>query len=94
MSGKELKVTIIVKDENIFLGAQASDCDPKITTLKGDLQAALDRIPSFVEESQKEWAVTPRNPKTTVPAPPPPVRTASTPVASKPKEKPAQPNFF
>ncbi len=98
MSREELKVNIVIKGENIFLGAQATDCDPKMTTLKGDLQAALARIPSFVEESNNQWDVAAHNPKAPEPVvPTAPTRTATTSSASKPapaKKQPAQPNFF
>ena len=96
----ELKVSIIIKGDHIFLGAQATDCDPKMTTLTGDLAAALARIPSFVEESNAAWDVAARNPKSTIAevVTPAPVRTATTSSssASKPAaaKQPAQPNFF
>ena len=101
MPRDELKVNIIIKGENILIGAQATDCDPKMTTLKGDLHAALERIPSFVEEANAQWDAAPRNPKAPEPvAPPAPPRVATTakasaskPAAEKPKT-PAQPNFF
>ena len=100
MAREELKVNIIIKGDHIFLGVQATDCDPKMTTLQGDLRAALDRIPSFIEESNRLWDASPHNPKSSIPEPVPaaPVRTATTasPVAVKPAAaaKPAQPNFF
>ena len=99
MSREELKVSIIVKGDRIFLGASATDCDPKMTTLQGSLQTALDRIPSFIEEVNRQWDVSPHNPRSTIPEPVlvAPVRTATT-VASKPTAtkpgQPAQQNFF
>jgi len=96
MSREELKVNIIIKGDRIFLGAQATDCDPKMATLQGNLQTALERIPSFVEEANQQWDAAPRNPKSTIPEPVAPVRTAtvaSKTAASKAKE-PAQPKFF
>jgi hypothetical protein len=83
MAREELKINIVIKGEQILVGAQATDCDPKMTMLKGDLKTALERIPSFVEESNKEWDWRPRNPKSTIPEPKPPVP-AKTAVASKP----------
>jgi hypothetical protein len=71
-----------------------------MTTLQGNLQAALERIPSFVEEANRQWDASPHNPKSSIPEPVPaaPVRTATnaTSVATKPAApvKPAQPNFF
>jgi hypothetical protein len=100
MAREELKVNIIIKGDHIFLGVQATDCDPKMTTLQGNLQAALDRIPSFVEEANRHWDASPRNPKSAIPEPVPaaPIRTATTAssVAAKPTAaaKPAQRNFF
>ena len=97
MSREELRVSIIIKGDRIFLGAQATDCDPKMTTLKGDLQAVLARIPSFVEESNQQWDVAMRNPKSSVPEPvvTAPARTATTSTASKPAAvKTNQPSFF
>lgn len=102
MAREELKINIIIKGDRILLAAQATDCDPKMTTLQGNLQSALERIPAFVAEANQQWDVAPRNPKSTIPepVPPAPVRTA-TPAASKPaaakaKEpaQPAQPRFF
>jgi len=100
MDREELRVNIIIKGDHIFLGVQATDCDPKMTTLQGNLQAALERIPSFVEEANRQWDASPHNPKATIPEPVPAaaVRTAtttpSTTVKSTAAAKPAQPNFF
>jgi len=102
MAREELKVNIIIKGDHIFLGIQATDCDPKMTTLMGNLQTALERIPSFVEEANRQWDASPHNPRSTIPEPVPatPIRTATTsaglatkPVTVKPTQ-PAQPNFF
>ena len=90
-------VAIIIKGDHIFLGAQATDCDPKMTTLQGNLQNALERIPSFIEEANRQWDASPHNPRSTVPEPVAPVTTATTvsgkPAAAKPGQ-PAQQNFF
>ena len=96
MPRDELKVNIIIKGDRIFLGAQATDCDPKMAVLQGNLQTALERIPSFVEEANQQWDAAPRNPKSTIPEPVAPVRTAT--IANKPAaaktSQPAQPTFF
>ncbi|MBA7685530.1 hypothetical protein ES703_93955 [subsurface metagenome] len=95
MAREELKISMIIKGDRIFLAAQATDCDPKMTTLQGDLPAALERIPSLVEEANQQWDISPHYPKSTIPEPappPPPVRTA-TPAAAK-TSQPAQPRFF
>ncbi len=89
MAREELRVNITIKGDRIFLGAQATDCDPKMATMQGNLQTALERIPSFVEEANQQWDAAPRNPKSTIPEPVAPVRTAAT----KPTQ-PAQPKFF
>jgi hypothetical protein len=100
MTREELKVNIIIKGDRIFLGVQATDCDPKMTTLQGNLQTALEHIPSFVEESNRQWDASPRNPRSTIPEPvtAAPVRTATTSSSTTNKPaaatKPAQPNFF
>jgi hypothetical protein len=97
MSREELKVSIIIKGDRIFLGAQATDCDPKMTTLQGNLQTALERIPSFIEDVNRQWDASPHNPRSTIPEPVAPVRIAAK-AASKPAAgktgQPAQQNFF
>ena len=100
MAREELKINIFIKGDRILLAAQATDCDPAMTTLQGDLQAALERIPAFVEEANQQWDISPHYPKSTIPEPappPPPVRTATTaasrPAAAKPTQ-PDQPRFF
>ena len=94
MPRDELRVNIIIKGDRIFLGAQATDCDPKMATMQGNLQTALERIPSFVEEANRQWDAAPRNPKSTIPEPVAPVRTAT--AISKPAKssQTAQPKFF
>jgi len=96
MPRDELKVNIIIKADHIFLGAQATDCDPKMATMQGNLQTALESIPSFVEEANRQWDAAPRNPKSTIPEPVAPVRTAT--AASKTtaakSSQASQPKFF
>jgi hypothetical protein len=100
MAREELKVNIIIKGDHIFLGVQSTDCDPKMTTMQGNLQAALERIPSFVEEANRQWDTSPHNPKSAIlePVPAAPARTATTASSAAVKPavpaKPAQPNFF
>jgi hypothetical protein len=90
MAREELRVNIIIKGDRIFLGAQATDCDPKMATMQGNLQTALERIPSFVEEANQQWDAAPHNPKSTIPEPVAPVRTAPAAVS----KTAAQPKFF
>ena len=96
MSREELKVSMIIKGDRIFLGAQATDCDPKMATMQGNLQTALERIPSFVEEANQQWDAAPRNPKSTIPEPVAPVRTATaaSKTATTKTKEPAQSKFF
>ncbi len=96
MPRDELKVNIIIKGDRIFLGAQATDCDPKMATMQGNLQTALERIPSFVEEANQQWDAAPRNPKSTIPEPVAPVRTATaaSKTAAAKSSQAAQPKFF
>lgn len=77
----ELKISIILQGTRILLGAKATDCDPKLETLEGDLSTVLLRLSGFVDECKQQWAESPRNPKTTIKEPtppPPPPRTATT----------------
>jgi len=94
MAREELKVSIIIRGDRIFLGAQASDCDPKMTTLQGNLQTALEHIPSFVEEANQQWDAAPHNPKSTIPEPVAPVRTATVAASKSAAAKPSQNKFF
>jgi hypothetical protein len=105
MAREELKISIIIKGDKIFMGVQATDCDPKMLTMKGDLPAALTRVPSFVAESNAAWDISARNPKTVEPvvvSTPAPARVATTAghsvsktaVAAPPAKPKIQPNFF
>jgi len=86
----ELKVVIVLKEDNIMLGVQSPDCDPVYTTLKGTLAAALKQVPKLVAEAKQKWSATPLNPTANLPTPePPPARTPAA-----PKESKAQPSFF
>jgi len=88
----ELKVVIILNADKVMLGVQSPDCDPVYTTLKGNLTAALKRIPKLVDEANQKWNTSPRNPQANLPTTEPKSTPARTPAA--PKEKPAQPKFF
>ena len=52
----EIKVVISVKDSRGSIGLQSPDCDPIFTTLEGDLEAALARVPELVQQAQDRWA--------------------------------------
>ena len=88
---EDLRINIMLKDGHIFIGAQANDTDPKMTTLQGDLTAALARVPEFIAECNAQWDLAKHNPKAPEPVKPPlPPRTATTSsTASKPASKPA-----
>lgn len=73
----ELKINIIIKGDRILLGAQATDCDPKIRVAQGDLATAVALIPEFVAQCNQEWDVAPHNPKSTIPEPEPPKPTVT-----------------
>lgn len=94
----ELKVLIIMKGESVMLGVQATDCDPVYTTMTGDLAAALQRVPTLVDEAKKRWSANPLYPKANLPEPEPapaPVRrAATTPKTTTPAAPKAQPKFF
>ena len=88
----EMKVVIVMRGDSILLGVQAPTCDPVYTTMKGDLGAALKRVPSLVDEAKEKWAATPLNPKANLPEPPPPptpVRTSTAARSASPKAQPA-----
>jgi hypothetical protein len=90
----EIKVVIIMKDDNIMLGVQSPDCDPVYKTMKGDLGAALQQVPGLVAEAKQKWAAAPRYPKANLPEPPPSPTPARRPAAPKPTETTKQPSFF
>ena len=94
MAREELKIRIINKGDKVFLGAQASDCDPKMATLQGDLTAALERVPSFVAEANEQWDASPRNPKSTIPEPVPPAPAPRPTSKSATTTEPAKPHMF
>jgi len=68
----EIKVVISVKDSRGSIGLQSPDCDPVFTSLEGDLETALARVPELVQQAQEKWAESARYPKADVPKPPPP----------------------
>jgi len=94
MAREELRISILIKEDKVFLGAQASDCDPKMATLQGDLTAALERVPSFVAEANEQWDASPRNPKSTIPEPVPPAPAPRSTSKSAAATEPAQPPMF
>ena len=65
----ELKIVMIFKDSNVMLGVQSPECDPVYETLKGNLAAALKRVPKLVEEAKTRWETSKLNPKCETPLP-------------------------
>ncbi len=90
----EMKIVIVVKDENIMLGVQSPDCDPHYTTMTGTLAAALKKVPALVAEAKQKWATSPLNPKADLPEPPAPVVPPRRQAAPEPTKPKAQPSFF
>ena len=90
----ELKVVIILRNENVMIGIQSPDCDPVYETLKGTLAAALKKVPKIVDKAKQQWMEKPRYPKADLPAPPQPVASSSTATRSSPKQDNKQPSFF
>ena len=86
----ELKVVIILKNENVMIGVQSPDCDPVYETLKGNLAAALKKVPKIVDGAKQQWTQNPRYPKADLPPPPQPVASSS----SSAKQEKKQPTFF
>ncbi len=70
-SFRELKVVIVMKGESAMLGVLTTDCDPVYTTITGDLTAALQRVPTLVDEAKKKWTTSRLYPKANLPEPPP-----------------------
>jgi hypothetical protein len=89
----ELKVVIILKASRAMLGVQSPDCDPVYKTMEGDLAAILQVVPMLVADAKQKWTAAPRYPKADLPKPVVPATTTS-PAASKPTAKTAQPKFF
>jgi len=96
MSREELKVTIIIKGDSILLGAQATGCDFKMKTAKGNLDNALGLIPNFIAEANRQWDANPHNPRSTIPEPvlatAAPAQQSSTPTVKK--SETGQQRFF
>lgn len=90
----EIKVVIIMKADNIMLGVQSPDCDPVYKTMKGDLTAALQLVPTLVAEAKLKWETSKRYPKANLPEPPPAPKPARPPAAASPPKTKAQPSFF
>ena len=65
----ELKVVISLKESKAAVGVQAPECDPVFFGLQGDLQAALNTVPEFVEQAKTRWETSRLYPKCETPLP-------------------------
>ena len=65
----ELKVVISLKESKAVVGVQAPECDPVFFGLEGDLQAALNTVPEFVEQAKTRWETSKLYPKCETPLP-------------------------
>ena len=91
---RELKVVIVLKEDRVIVGVQAPDCDPVLSSLEGDLSAALQQVPALVDQANQQWDSNPRYPKADLPEEPP---VSTTPVGSRQttsKPQSAQPSWF
>ncbi|MBA7714239.1 hypothetical protein ES703_123256 [subsurface metagenome] len=91
----EIKVLIVVKADNVFVGLMTPTCDPIYHTFTGTMAAALKKIPGFIQEAHQQWDANPRYPKANLPTPEPapaPARSSTrTPAQQAPS---ATPSFF
>ena len=82
---RELKIFIVLKEERAIVGVQAPDCDPVISCIEGDLDAALQQVPALVDQANQQWDSNPRYPKADLPAE---VATSQTSVSRRTTDKP------
>ena len=68
----ETKIVVIHKEGAATVGIQRTNCDPAFFNVQGDLAAAINAVPGFVEEAGTRWQTNQRYPKADLPAPPPP----------------------
>jgi len=92
----EIKVVIVLKDGRGTVGIQSPECDPVFSTVEGDLVTIAAELPALVQLAEVKWSTSPKNPKSTIEPPPPPVGIA---IGGKPKTKEetpgkAQPRWF
>lgn len=91
----ELKVVLNRKGNRVMIGVQAPDCDPRYTTIEGDINAALAQVPALIEVANAAWDVNPLYPKANLPEPEPPPRPApSSRTTTTAPAKKSQPSFF
>jgi len=90
----EIKVVISVKDSRGSIGLQSPDCDPIFTSLEGDLETALARVPELVQQAQDRWAESARYPKADLPKPPPPRQAQSGQTQRPAQAQTPQPRMF
>lgn len=91
----EVKVVLVYKSGRTMVGVQAPDCDPILTPIDGDMEAALPQVPALIKAANDKWDANPRNPKAVMPEPPPPpARSTSAPTSSASSAPKKQPSFF
>jgi len=83
------KLVMEEHDGSVLVGVMQEGCDPVVKTIEGSLNDALNQVPQFLTEAQEKWAVQPKYPAHTPPAPTPkPVTTpAATPAQPQTAEK-------
>jgi len=67
----DIRIVIAHKGNGATIGVQRTGCDPAFFTVQGDLAAAVNAIPGFVEEAAIKWQTNQRYPKADLPSPPP-----------------------
>ena len=80
------KLVLEEHDGSVLVGVMQDGCDPVVKTTEGSLDDALNQVPQILTEAQEKWAVQPKNPVHTPPAPTPkPVTTPAATSAQPPK---------
>jgi hypothetical protein len=91
----EIKIVITHKDSRALVGISKTDFDPIFFIATGDLDAVVDQLPKFVQDTKEKWQSFQRYPKAATP-PPPPAATQAKPVttAAVPKKDTLQPRMY
>ncbi len=62
------KLVMEEQDENVLVGIMQEGCDPIIKTITGQIDNAIQAVPTLLKEAQEKWAVSPKNPAYNPPA--------------------------
>ncbi len=81
-----MKIVITLNGGKGSIGVQDPNCDPVITVVEGDLEAALRRVPGLVGEARRRWESNQRYPKCEHQLP-----SQAVPPTRPPAARPAQP---